>query len=126
MASEIYRIDIQLSANVQLIPKIPERMEVPQGAVVQWNLMVPKDDLDSFFIRRSVIFTLYFSNLSPFAWKRQFVQTPLRLFPIRSPRILRLAEDVADVKGDYKYGVNAVDGNSGEQLFDDDPLLIVY
>jgi hypothetical protein len=37
-----------------------------------------------------------------------------------------LAEDIADEKGDFKYGVRVTEAETDEQLYDEDPFLIVY
>jgi hypothetical protein len=128
--AEIIRINISLNQHRQNLLTIPKEIRVPQFSVVQWNIV----GLDKYYIktdlirRRGVIFTLYFDKETPFRWKRQFVQIHKnpRYLPDYSSRVLRLAEDVADEKGNYKYGVRVSDAEQNETLYDEDPILIVY
>ncbi|MDR3678433.1 MAG: hypothetical protein P4L41_00605 [Flavipsychrobacter sp.] len=39
--------------------------------------------------------------------------------------IVRIAEDEAEKKGHFKYGVKVESGQTGEMLYDEDPTLIV-
>ena len=127
--AETIKINIQITQQKEKLLKIPERIIVPQNSIVQWNII----GLDKFYIktpiywRNGLIFTLYFSDKTPFRWKRQFIQLheDPRFFPFYSSKIVRLAEDVADEKGDYKYGVKVSDGESDETIYDEDPFLIV-
>jgi hypothetical protein len=125
--AEIFRINIEFNFGQQKLLKIPEEISVPQNTIVQWNIT----NLDEFFFesnlwRRGTIFTLYFDDTSPFFWKRQFVQTNNDPRFYRYPQTLRLAEEVADKKGNYKYGVRVSQADSDETLYDEDPILIVY
>lgn len=129
--AELIKVNIDISERQEkLILKIPETIKVPVGSIVQWNII----GLDKRFNeppmlwRRGLIFTLYFSGKSPFRWKRQFVQLHQdpRFFPYYPSNIVRLAEDIADEKGDFKYGVKVTDGESDETLIDEDPYLIVF
>lgn len=120
--AEIITINVDFS-NQERKLIIPERIEVNQFSVVQWNIRNFNRYVD--FERDGLIFTLYFENESPFRWKRRFVQTGLyTLYPFRDS-LIRLAEDSADEKGDFKYGVKVENAYSNETLFDEDPYLIV-
>lgn len=123
---EIIKINIDVLPERNKMLKIPEIIKVPQFSVVQWNLII-KDELLYYYLRRrGLIFTLYFEDNSPFQWKRNFIQ-PGASFPFEMPpNIIRLAEDNADKKGDYKYGVKIEESDSGNVLYDEDPLLIVF
>jgi len=123
---------INISASVQqekFLLGIPKTVKVPQGAIVQWNIVGLENFLnESSLWRRGLIVTLYFSDKSPFHWKRQFVQLQnFRCNSYITSNIIRLAEEMANEKGDYKYGIQVTDGSSDETiLFDEDPYLVVY
>jgi hypothetical protein len=125
--AEIIKIDIELTTERQQLIKIPEIIEAPKGSIVQWNIKNFEEfrkNWDRPF--GSLIFTLYFENKSPFKWKRTFIQlfdSPLGLY---YSKIIRLAEDVADKKGDYKYGVSLFDAEQNEPVYDEDPILRVF
>lgn len=127
--AEIIRINIPLSPQGEKLLTIPEKINVPLFSVVQWNII----GLDKYYFqtdlrRRGLIFTLYFDKETPFRWKRQFVQIheDPRFFPHYPNRVLRLAEDVADEKGSFKYGIRVSEAEQNETLYDEDPILIVY
>ncbi|MFE3872142.1 hypothetical protein ACFX5F_13010 [Flavobacterium sp. ZS1P70] len=121
--AEIVTINVDFSEHERKLI-IPEKIEVKQFSIIQWNVQNAYRHLD--FEKESLIFTLYFENESPFQWKRNFVQIGLPFFfPYQTNEIIRLAEDSADKKGDYKYGVKIESANSKETLFDEDPYLIV-
>lgn len=126
--AEIFRINIEFNLDSQKILKIPEEIRVPQNGIVQWNITnLNESFFELNFRTRGIIFTLYFEEASPFLWKRQFVQTnDDPRFYRYVPQTLRLAEEVAEKKGSYKYGVRVSDANSDETLYDEDPILIVY
>lgn len=126
--AETIIINIEISEDREKLLKIPERTRVPVNSVVQWNIVGLDKYFDSpEFRRRGLIFTLYFSDKTPFGWKRQFIQLhDPHFFPFYPNRIIRLAEDVADEKGDFKYGVRVTEAETDEQLYDEDPFLIVY
>jgi hypothetical protein len=126
--AETIKINIEISKDREKLLKIPERIRVPLNSIVQWNIV----GMDKFFdlpefIRTGLIFTLYFSDKTPFGWKRQFIQLQdPYFFPFYPNRIIRLAEDVADEKGDFKYGVKVTEAEGDKPLYDEDPFLIVY
>lgn len=129
--AEIFKINIEIREQQEkLLLKIPESTKVPVGSIVQWNII----GLDKHYNNpplhwtKGLIFTLYFSDGSPFRWRRQFVQLQHdpRFFPYYSNKIVRLAEDIAYETGNYKYGVKVTDAESDETLFDEDPYLIVF
>lgn len=127
--AEIFRVNIEFTGERQKLLRIPDKIEVPQFSILQWNII----NLDNYYYesdfgRRSLIFTIYFSDKSPFPWRRQFVQLRQdpRISPFYPSTTVRLAEEVAGEKGDYKYGVKVDEGESNEPLFDEDPFLIVY
>lgn len=126
--AETIKIDIEISENREKLLKIPETTRVPHNSIVQWNIIGLDRYFDSPEFRRiGLIFTLYFSDKSPFGWKRQFIQLhDPHFFPIYPNRLIRLAEDVADEKGDFKYGVRVTEAETDKQLYDEDPFLIVY
>src|SRR5204863_3722524 len=108
---------------------IPAEIKVTQFSVVQWNIIGPdKYFFEPNFWRRGLIFTIYFDKESPFRWKRHFVQIheDPRYYPNYPSRILRLAEDVADVKGEYKYGVKVSEAERNEPIYEADRMLVVY
>ena len=120
--AEIVTINVDFSDQQRKLI-IPEKIEVKQFSIVQWNVRNINRYLD--FEREGLIFTLYFENESPFQWKRSFIQIgPTFFYPYRN-NIIRLAEDSADKKGDYKYGVKIESAHNNETLFDEDPYLIV-
>lgn len=128
--AEIYRVNIKFSSQSEKLLKIPETIRVPQFSIIQWNIVGLNKNLieDSKFWRKGLIFTIYFDDKTPFRWKRQFVQVhdEPHFYPNFPNRMLRLAEDSADEKGDYKYGVRVSEAESDETLYDEDPLIIVY
>jgi len=136
--TKIFRVNIHVSLesmNVNgwkkaLLLEIPRKTEVPQGSVVQWNIVGLEGILNepSTLLEEGLIFTIYFSDKSPFHWKRQFIQLHNRRCGLYLTNgIIRLAEEVADESGDYKYGIKVTDGKSDETtLYDEDPYLIVY
>jgi hypothetical protein len=133
--AEIIKVDLNLNFEVdrdnvflkqEKILTIPEIVQVPQFAVVQWNIK----NFEEYRMRthrneRSLIFTIYFDKESPFDWKRNFVQ--LYDFPFGPfyANNVRLAEGVAEKKGDYKYGISIFDANQNEEIFDEDPIVRV-
>jgi hypothetical protein len=132
--AEIITIDIQVNLyreneiiyNREKLLSIPESIEVPQFSIVQWNIInFEKYREKTHRLERSLIFTLYFDKDSPFNWKRNFVQ--LYDFPFGPfyPKTIRLAEGVADVKGEFKYGVSVFDAEQNEPVYDEDPILKV-
>lgn len=74
----------------------------------------------------SLIFTLYFDNKSSFKWKRTFIQLFDPHFGPYYSKTIRLADDVADKKGDFKYDVSVFDTEQNEPVYDEDPLLRVF
>lgn len=129
--AELIKVNIEFSEQQEkLILKIPERIKVPLGSIVQWNIIGLNKHDNQLLLHQSkgLIFTLYFSDKSPFRWKRQFIQlhSPLLNFSYHPNSIVRLAEEIADERGDFKYGVRVTDGLSDETLFDEDPYLIVF
>lgn len=127
--AELFRVNIEFTGELNKLLHIPEKIEVPQYSILQWNIVnLDKYFYESDFWRRGLIFTIYFNDKSPFPWRRQFVQLQddPRFHPSYPYRIIRLAEEVADEKGDFKYGVKVDDGESNEPLYDEDPFLIVY
>jgi len=124
--ADVIRINIELTRNREKLLIIPERVEVPQFSVVEWNIINVDRDLYPILGRYgSLVFTLYFENNSPFRWKRQFIQIFEPRFEPFLSKTIRLVEDVADEKGDFKYGVKVVDAEKNETIYDEDPLLIV-
>jgi hypothetical protein len=124
--AEIIKINIEVNSNREKLLTIPEKIEVPQFSVVQWNINNFEDYLHKAARPfRSLIFTLYFEDKSPFSWKRKFIQLYDPHFGPYYSKVIRLAEDVADVKGDFKYGVSVFDADQNEQIYDEDPYLIV-
>jgi hypothetical protein len=125
--AELIKINIEVNSSEEKLLSIPQRIEVPQFSVVQWNISDYGDYLyESNQRRRSLIFTLYFEDKSPFSWKRKFIQLYHPYFILYYSTIIRLAEDVVDVKGDFKYGVSVFDADQNSQVYDDDPYLKVY
>ena len=127
--AEIFRVNIEFTGDREKLLRIPEKIEVPQYSILQWNIVnLDKYYFESEFWRRGLVFTIYFSDKSPFPWKRQFVQLreDPRILPYYPNRIIRLAEEVANEKGDFKYGVKVDEGESNEPLYDEDPFLIVF
>lgn len=125
--AEIIKINIEVTSERQRLLLIPEKIEVPQFSIVQWNI----NDFDRYLYKargrfESLIFTLYFDGNSPFIWKRQFVQLYDPQFGPFYAKTIRLAEDVADEKGDFKYGISVFDTEKNEPIYDEDPYLIVY
>lgn len=134
--AEIIKVDLNLNFDrdndnilikEQRLLTIPEIVEVPQFGVVQWNIK----NFEEYRMRthrreRSLIFTIYFDKESPFDWKRNFVQ--LYDFPFGPfyAKNVRLAEGVAERKGDYKYGISIFDAEQNETIFDEDPIVRVY
>lgn len=121
--AEIFNIDITgIDDQHKLL--MPKRIEVPLGSIIQWNI---KDFNDNFKMpcnfHNGLIFTLYFENFSPFSWKRKFIQ----IFNSNTfPKTIRIADDLVERKGEFKYGVNVVSSNLNQTIIDEDPLLIVY
>jgi hypothetical protein len=125
--AEIFTINIELTFEGQKLLKIPELIEVPKGSIVQWNIKSFEEY--KHILNRpfgSLIFTLYFENKSPFKWKRTFIQLFDTHFESFYPKTFRLADDVADKKGDFKYGVSVFDAEQNEPVYDEDPLLRVF
>ncbi len=125
--AELFTIDIELTSNREKLLKIPELIEVPKNSIVQWNIKDFEEyrrKMDRPF--RSLIFTLYFENKSPFNWKRTFIQLFDPHFGPYYSRTIRLAEEVATKKGDFKYGVSVFDAEINEPVYDEDPLLRVF
>lgn len=125
--AEIFTINIKLTSEPQKLLQIPEIIEVPKGSIVQWNIKNFEEFLNKW--NRpfgSIIFTLYFENNSPFEWKRRFIQLFDHHFIPYYSKIIRLADDVADKKGDFKYGVSVFDAEQNEPIYDEDPLLRVF
>lgn len=125
--AEIISIDIEVNSNREKLLTIPERIEAPQFSIVQWNVK----DFDQYLYKvhspfRSLIFTLYFNAESPFSWKRNFIQLYDPHFGPFYSKVIRLAEDVVGVKGDFKYGVSVFNVDQNETIFDDDPYLKVF
>ncbi|MCW3107100.1 MAG: hypothetical protein JWQ09_1606 [Segetibacter sp.] len=129
-AADLFRVNIQFTGEREKLLRIPERIEAPQYSLIQSNI----SGLDKYFYdtdlrrRRQLIFTIYFRDKSPFPWKRQFVQLQgeLRNYRYLSKRVVRLAKEVADEKGDFKYGIKAEDSNSNETIYIEDPWLVIY
>lgn len=122
--AEIIKVNMDLGESRERLLKIPESTRVAVGSIVQWNII---GFANYYYREHGLIFTLYFSDGSPFRWRRQFVQLHYNFkFDPYYPRIVRLAEDIAYETGSYKYGVKVVDGFSDETLFDEDPYLIVF
>jgi hypothetical protein len=125
--AEIFTIDIELTSERQKLLKIPELIEVPKGSIVQWNIKNFEEYRHKLHRPSgSLIFTLYFENKSPFKWKRTFIQLFDPHFGPYYSKTIRLADDVADKKGDYKYGVNVFDAELNEPVYDEDPILRVF
>lgn len=128
--AETIKINMNFSLEQKMSLDIPEEIRAPIGSIIQWNILGFNKQIDdrSFFWRNGLIFTLYFSDDSPFRWKRQFIQLHGEpyYFPYYPSKIIRFAEDVADEKGDFKYGIKITDGQSDETLFDEDPRLIIF
>ncbi|MFN8333948.1 MAG: hypothetical protein U0U09_02400 [Cyclobacteriaceae bacterium] len=127
--ADIIKINIEFTPQRERLLIIPDKIEVKLGSIVQWNLVgLKRYYRDSGFFRRGMVITLYFNDQSPFRWKRQFVQIygEPPFFPPYPSNLVRLAEDAADEKGEYKYGVKVDDAGSNETIYDDDPFLIVY
>jgi len=127
--AEIIKINVEITEQGDKLLRISERTRVPQNSIVQWNII----GLHKYFNRPKfgrgggLIFTLYFSDTTPFRWKRQFIQLyDSYIFPHYPYSVIRLAEDVADEKGDFKYGVSITESASEKILYDEDPRLIVY
>lgn len=122
-----FRVDIEFHPKQVKLLVIPEKIIVPQYSVVQWNIVSKDMDLFESKWREGLIFTLYFNDASPFLWKRQFIQLhdSRQLYPEFPRKILRLAEDVAEKKGDYKYGVSISEAETDETLYDEDPYISV-
>lgn len=126
--AEIFRVDIQFHPQQESLLIIPEEIKVPQFSVVQWNIIGPdKYFFEHNFWRRGLIFTLYFDKESPFRWKRQFVQVheDPRFYPNYPTRLLRLAEDVTDEKGNYRYAVTVSNAEDNEALYEAGKMLVV-
>jgi len=125
--AEIFKINIEVNRNKEKLLTIPEIIEVPKLSVVQWNIINFEDYLhNGNRPLRSLIFTLYFENKSPFSWKRKFIQLYDPHFGPFYSKTIRLAEDVADKKGDFKYGINVFDAEQNKPVYDEDPLLRVF
>lgn len=132
--AEIIKIDLTLNfererdnvfSKQDRMLTIPEIVQVPQFAVVQWNIKNFEEYRMRTRNKRNLIFTIYFDKESPFDWKRNFVQ--LYDFPFGPfyAKNVKLAESVAERKGDYKYGISIFDADQNEEIFDEDPIIRV-
>jgi hypothetical protein len=122
--TEIFTIDVKLTSDEKKLLEIPEIITVPRGSIVRWNIRSFEESMYRYSFSPSLIFTLYFENKSPFGWKRVFIQPDISFR--HYPKIIRLAEDIADEKGDYKYGVNVFDAEQNKIIYDEDPILRVF
>lgn len=124
---ETFKVNIEFNPKGKKLLVIPEKITVPLYSVVQWNIIGIDKHYFETNLRAGLIFTLYFNGESPFMWKRQFVQIheSRHFFPDFPSKILRLAEDVAEKKGDYKYGVSISEAENDETLYDEDPYISV-
>ena len=104
---------------------IPETIEAPQYSIIQWNIvgLAKLNNHESIYSNRRISFILYFENRTPFNWREKTISNYYSNFP---SRIIKLAEDTATEKGEYKYGVKIIDSESKKTLFDEDPLIIIY
>lgn len=126
--AELIRVNIEFTGERNKLLHIPEKIEAPQFSILQWNIVNLDKYYESDLRRRGLIFTIYFSDKSPFPWRRQFMQlsNDPRLLPYYPNKIIRLAEEVVEEKGDFKYGVKVDEGESNDPVYDEDPFLIVY
>ncbi len=130
-SSESFIIPVQFTASGTGF-SIPETVTVPLNAKVQWIITDEQVSRSSREYRNGLIFRLYFERGSPFKWDTQNTtvfyppppsgRTALQYQPIAQA----LAEGQTEEKGDFKYGVRAIDNSSGVVIFEEDPRLIVY
>jgi len=126
--AEIIKVKISFDPEANIPLDIPNEVRAPRKSIIQWNIVGIRKGwprLDRY--RDGIIFTIYFEDESPFGWKRQFRQVYEEIFyPRPFPDTIRLAEDVADRIGDFKYGISVSDASSGEILYDEDPYLKIF
>lgn len=130
---EIYKVNINVTTDLETLLKIPDTIRVSLGTIVQFKLVadeyiLQKPPWASNSLSRGWLFKIYFENGSPFDWKTE----SFSLFSHGFGRQFRttIAEGETKETGTFKYGVRAVsvsiDDESSEPIYDEDPFLIVY
>lgn len=127
--AETYRIDVELKLDSKKLIILPERIEVPKNSIIEWNIK----DFEEFYIRRKyyrtgLLFNIYFDNESPFSWKKE----SLRLYgdplfpPFYDRGSIKIAEGIAENKGDFKYGIKVIEIGNSDPIYDEDPYILVF
>ena len=129
---QIY-LDFDLNSENPLV--LPEKVEVPLYTIIEWTIssMVNLED----FIRGNPKFrsglslTVYFETESPFEWKKEslkIIGDPLYysfLSKTSKEYFFKIADGIAEKKGEFKYGLKASQLGEDEPEYDVDPIIIV-
>lgn len=127
--AEVYKIEIEFRPESNRPLFIPEKISVKQNTLIEWNIIGGDDFyLWDRYYRTGLVFMLYFDNKSPFSWQKESLRIiggpRFPLFNYNQP--MKLAEGLAENKGDFKYGVKVSEIGKDEPIFDEDPYINVY
>jgi len=139
---EIININVEINLESEKILRVQERIRVPKNSSVIWNVKFSWNFFEELYfspkwrLRKGLIFTVYFSQETPFEWKRESLRLPsfrplppfppiFRLFRLETEEI-SIAEGVAEKEGEFKYGIKVSEVGNDEPIYDEDPYLIVF
>ncbi|GEM_PF-1420395 len=109
--------------------RIPEFVHVSRGTLVRFLLRNHSDFRVPPLFRNLRRIELYFENKTPSGFYQRYNKQVPNLEPygnVDNPeRDIIIAEGKVESTGDYKYGIKATTSND-EELFDEDPFLIVH
>jgi hypothetical protein len=130
--SGIFKVDVEFRVESGLL--IPEYLNVPLHSKIEWNVVDRNPNASSRrFGRQGLLFNLYFPGDSPFDRKHylSFLRYPDApsyggRAPLLAPVNQMLVSAVTQKVGDFKYGINVVDIERKDMLYDEDPFISVY
>ena len=104
--AETYREEIKFHPSFTRPLIVSNRNSVPQSSIIEWSIKVFDDFyLIGSYYKIGLIFSLYFSKESPFSWKREslHIYGNNLISPFYSDGLIKLAESIAEIKGDFKW-----------------------
>ena len=120
-------VEIQFTPNSEKRITYPETTILPLESEVKWAVTLEAPALAELLVH-GLIFSIYFTNDSPFSWVEQstrFKMTNADFFDPRRTTRVNIASGVATEKGTFKYGIKVTLVGSSVPIADDDPYLII-
>jgi len=119
-------VNIEFNPRNEKMLIIPNEIRVPIESVIQWNIIgLDKFSFERTLWRKGLNFTLYFNDGTPFPWEKQSVKINDNAH-LKPNSKFRLAKEVAERRGEFKYGVKITEALNNTTLYDEDPIIKIF